>query len=166
MANWNSIKVVFDEPVDKAVLAGIEKEMLAHDYDFPEECLHSSEFSSYRSPMDGGGFIAKVFLKHGAKGQYWLTSRHDAYGEESCHDEDVVVFRPGVNPDSIRDASRLKGKLKYFQDAAVRYIAMCRAFKVEALPMRWEVLPIMHINVMEVDRDLFGGIVLQKVDAT
>lgn len=164
MADWHSIKVVFDEPLSPEQLTAIEDEMVAEDYDFPRCCLRDNSFTPYRSPMDGGIFISKVFLEHGAKGQYWMTSNRDAYGEEACHDEDVVVFRPGVDPDSIRNASRLKNKLKYFQDQAARYIALCKAFGVDPLPVRWDVLPLLYINVMEADRGLFEEAVLKVQD--
>lgn len=164
MADWHSIKVVFDEPVPPETLKFIEEEMEEEDYDFPLRCLQSTEWFRYRSPMGGGAFIVRVLLKHGARGQLWLTNRHDAYADEHCSDQDVEVFRPGVAVDSIAAAHRFRVEEECIQRDAKEYVKVARAFGVSPLPVIWEAAAlVVYIHFTDANRPRFEAAVKQAV---
>jgi hypothetical protein len=165
VAHWHSIKVVFDEPVPSAVLDLLGDAMVEADYDFPRTCLRDTGWHAYRSPMNGGDDLARLFLAHGARGQFWLSGNSDNYDDSQCHDADVVVFRPGVDPDSIAGAYRAKVHEERLQGGAKRYVEVARAFGVSPSPVKWDAVPLLHLYVPDHDRDRFEAAVALASEA-
>lgn len=158
MAQWCSIKVSFDTPVPDETLRLIGEELRALDYDFPVGCLTAGDFVSYRGPLIEESVMVEVLLKHGAEGRWWLTGESSP-SDATENDGYCVVFRPGVDPCSIMEASRAKRMAEVLEANARRYVAITKAFGLRPIPVVWEALVLMNVYVRDGERDAFTAAV-------
>lgn len=164
MAHWCSIKVTFDAPVPEETLQILEAEFAGMDYDFPPGCLRYDQFMSYRHPIINDADVVALFLKHGVTGRWWITGSDDP-DQAAESDGDCVVFRPGVEPDSIAKAHRVKLTSDAVERDAKRYVAITKAFNIPALPVVWEAAEIMHCYTYNA-HDAFTAEVLRLTKET
>lgn len=162
MAQWCSIKVTFDTPVPEETLQSLEAELHELDYDFPTGCLRHDQFVSYRHPIIIDSVVVALFLRHGVTGRWWVTSNEDP-DQATESDQDCVVFRPGVEPDSVSNAHRIKSTAEAITNSAKRYVAITKAFNVPAIPVVWEAAEIMHCYTYNA-RDAFTAEVLRLTE--
>lgn len=141
MADWYKVRVRFDEPPNEETLVRLEAALKEYDRDFPVGALRRDVFFTYRSPVFGGRELPKMFLDHETAGILWLVFTEE--DDPPCGDADALVFRPGVDPHTLRDVWRLRDRHHYLGRHAALYVELSDAFQVTPLPIRWEVFQVL-----------------------
>lgn len=162
MARWQCIKIVFDTPVPEETINLLDEELHTLDCDFPRGCLTTEDFTAYRHPTIPDADMVAVFLKHGVTGRWWMSGSDDP-DHATDSDGDCVVFRPGVDPDSIADAHRARIHEDALQRDARRWANISRALQVASLPVPWEALPLLYIYVDSKSHESFEAAVQKNL---